>query len=97
MITEEKEQEIVRLINLKKTSKEDVKKMVEICKELIDKKMSICSHCVAQIRYGQKRLSNWYNQYKNNTTEQEPTNQSITPPPKSGGCSSCKGKKKSIK
>lgn len=97
MLEKEKEQEIIRLINLNKTTKYDVQSMLVLCREFIDSRMSICSHCGAQIKFAQSQLSIWYNNYKNNTTEQEPTNQSITPPPKTPGCSSCKSKKKSTK
>jgi hypothetical protein len=97
MLEIEKENEIIRLINLNRTTKYDVQSLLVLCREYIDSRMSICSHCGAQIRFAQQQLTIWYNNYKNNTTEQVTTNQSVTPPPKTPGCSSCKSKKKTTK
>ena len=79
--------EIIRLINLKKTNKYDVQSMINIIREHIDKKMSICAHCAAQIRFAQKQLLNWYNRQE--TTEEKIT---ISEPPQKVGCQSCKQK-----
>jgi len=79
--------EVIRLINLKKTNKYDVQSMTNIIREHIDKRMSICSHCAAQIRFAQKQLLNWYN-------SQQPTEEIKLPepPPVKVGCQSCKQK-----
>lgn len=79
--------EVIRLINLKRTTKYDVDSMINIIREHIDKKMSICSHCAAQIRFAQKQLLNWYNRQE--TTEEKIT---ISEPPVKVGCQSCKQK-----
>jgi hypothetical protein len=79
--------EVIRLINLKKTTKNDVQSMTNIIREHIDKRMSICSHCVAQIRFAQRQLLNWYNAQE--TTEEIKLPE---PPPIKVGCQSCKQK-----
>ena len=79
--------EVIRLINLKRTTKYDVDSMTKIIREHIDKKMSICSHCAAQIRFAQRQLLNWYN--RQNTTEEIILPE---PPPVKVGCQSCKQK-----
>jgi len=61
-MTEELKTEIERLINLKKTNKYDVQSMIKIIRENIDKKISVCPHCAAQIRFAQRRLTMWYSQ-----------------------------------
>lgn len=86
-MTEELKNEIIRLVNLKKTTKYDVQSMTIIIREHIDNKMSICPHCAAQIRFAQKQLLNWYNRQE--TTEEIKLPE---PPPVKVGCQSCKQK-----
>jgi hypothetical protein len=101
MLNEEKENEIIRLINLNVINKYDVDKMVDLCRELVDYKMSICSHCGAQIRFAQQQLTNWYNTYKEQISN-EPhtdgvldiiTDEVVVQPEPKPKCSSCKKKR----
>lgn len=87
-------QEIERLINLRKTTKFDVKSMENIFNSVIGEKMSICTFCAAQIKAAQVRLKNWYT---SNIPEIE---QVVIQEPaieKPVGCQSCKNKRSSRK
>jgi len=102
MITQEKEQEILRLINLNRTTKYDVQSMLILCRELIDGRMSICSHCSAQIKFAQNQLSNWYNMYKSTQTQLDDITYTqmvevVVEPKSKPKCSSCKKKTQSKK
>jgi len=92
-MNEELKNEIIRLINLKRTNNNDVQSMINIIREHIDSKISICNHCAAQIRFAQRRLMNWYNSQIINQ-EGEPQEPLSLPEPtsKKPGCSSCKKK-----
>jgi hypothetical protein len=100
MLEQEKENEIVRLINLHRTTKYDVQSMIVLCKELIDPRMNICTHCGAQIKFAQNQLTNWYNLYKeqmSNTPQLEgdldiQTEKVVVQPEPKPKCSSCKKK-----
>ena len=88
---QEKENEIIRLINLNRTTKHDVKSMINLCRELIDPRMSICSHCGAQIKFAQNQLTNWYNLYKEQMSNKSKI-EVVVEPEKKPKCSSCKKK-----
>lgn len=81
--------EIIRLVNLRQVTGYDVKSMIKIIRENFDPTFNVCLHCVAQIKFGQQQLLNWYN----NLQIEEP----IQLPPEpivEVGCSNCKKKRK---
>lgn len=84
---EELKKEILRLCNLKSTIPTDVYSMTDIIKNNIDVNFSCCNNCVAQIKYAQRILMNYYN---SNIQNEQIIN--IPPPPKKKGCSACKNK-----
>ena len=65
---QELKDEIERLLSLRKTTKTDVRSLVTILKEHVDKRIAICAHCKAQIKFGMKQLSNWYTNVNQNTS-----------------------------
>ena len=79
--------EVIRLINLKTTSKQDVKSMITIVRNNFDPKFNVCTHCVAQIKFAQNQLLNWYNSLPQE--EPIPQPQEVVKEP---GCSKCKKK-----
>lgn len=82
--------EVLRLINLTSTNKYDVNSMINIIRNNFDPTFSVCVHCVAQIKFAQTQLLNWYN----SVNVEQPI---IAPePPPSTGCQKCK-KKGSVK
>jgi uncharacterized membrane protein len=88
---QELKDEVVRLINLRKTTGYDVKKMVEIIRNNVDARYTCCSHCAAQIKYAQRILTNWYNSQQT----QEEQIQSPVVETKEPGCTKCgQGRKK---
>lgn len=88
---QELKDEVVRLINLRKTTGYDVKKMVEIIKNNIDDRYTCCTHCAAQIKYAQRILSNWFNSLKIQEEQIQPPVVETKEP----GCTKCgAGKKK---
>ena len=87
MLNEELRNEVVRLINLKTTTKHDVKSMVNIVRNNFDPRFNVCVHCVAQIKFAQNQLLNWYNSLPQE--EPIPQPQEVV---KEVGCSKCKKK-----
>jgi hypothetical protein len=88
MINEQLKSEIFRLINLKRTTGKDVQSMIDIIKANIDGNFNVCKTCIAQIKYAQRILLNFYN-------SQQVEEQQIvleTPPQKEPGCPKCKKK-----
>jgi len=81
--------EILRLINLKVTNKYDVKSMVNIIRDNIDKRFNVCVHCAAQIKFAQRQLENCYKLQNQEPINNPPT---ITQEP---GCQKCKKKRSS--
>ena len=85
--------EIIRLVNLKKTTKYDVKSMETIVRNNIDSNFSVCTYCVAQIKFAQRQLKNWYN----SQTQPDEVIEVVVEPKKTAGCSACKNKKQNKK
>lgn len=56
----ELKEKIEWLLSLKRMTKYEVKEMEIILRQYVDKRMTICSHCGAQIVVAQRQLSNWY-------------------------------------
>jgi hypothetical protein len=72
-ITRKEWEEVTRLIKLKIVDTSDVGSMESIIKKWIDKHMSICRHCPAQIRMAHRRLTNWYNRNQFDIIEDDAT------------------------
>jgi len=81
--------EITRLLNLKMTIPSDVQSMTTIIRNNIDDTFTCCSNCVAQIKFAQRRLKEFYN---SQVQQEEQINIYVQPQVKKG-CSSCKKKK----
>lgn len=79
--------EVFRLINLKSTTKQDINSMVNIIRNNFDPRFSVCAHCVAQIKFAQNQLLNWYNSLPQEKPIPQP--QEVIKEP---GCSKCKKK-----
>lgn len=91
----ELKEEVERLVGLKKTNKIDVKKMADIIRNYIDPKFSVCTHCVAQIKFAQNQLKKWLNNGVNFTSNEETPNEEVNTPPikeKKPGCQKCQKK-----
>jgi hypothetical protein len=56
----ELKEKIEWLLSLKRMSKYEVKEMETILRQYVDKRMTICTHCNAQVIVAQRQLSNWY-------------------------------------
>ena len=80
--------EVIRLINLKRTTKHDVKSMINIIRDNFDPRFNVCVHCGAQIKFAQTQLLNWYNNLQIEEPIQQPPEPVVEP-----GCSKCKSKK----
>ena len=74
---DELKNEIIRLVNLKKTTKYDVKSMETIVRNNIDSNFS-----------AQRQLKNWYN----SQTQPDEVIEVVVEPKKTAGCSACKKK-----
>jgi hypothetical protein len=85
-------EEILRLVNLRQVTGYDVKSMTNIIRDNFDPTFSVCSHCVAQIKFGRQQLLNWYN----NLQIEEPIQQPPEPQVEVG-CSKCKKKQQNKK
>lgn len=81
--------EITRLVNLKMTTPYDVQSMTTIIRNNVDNTFTCCSNCVAQIKFAQRRLKEFYN---TQVQQEEQINTYVEPQVKKG-CSSCKKKK----
>ena len=80
--------EVIRLINLKRTTKHDVKSMINIIRDNFDPRFNVCLHCGAQIKFAQQQLLNWYNSLQIEEPIQQPPEPQVEV-----GCSKCKSKK----
>lgn len=80
--------EVIRLINLKRTTKHDVKSMINIIRDNFDPRFNVCVHCGAQIKFAQNQLMNWYN----SLPQEEPIVLTQEEEVKEPGCSKCKKK-----
>lgn len=60
MMEKELKEKIEWLLSLKRMSKYEVKEMETILRQYVDKRMTICTHCNAQVIVAQRQLSNWY-------------------------------------
>jgi hypothetical protein len=71
MITRAQKEEMLRIANLQKFTQEDAKTMESLIR-MFHPTYEVCTHCVAQIKWGQQQLINYVNmqQVVEDVTEQ---------------------------